>query len=235
MSEKEKIIHLNVVRIIMLTRLVLSVVSVVFIVGASSAKAEEGIYLSGLAGVSLYEDSNSSGSGLSVSNDFQPGYAVAGALGYLYGNGFRAEVELSHRSADIGDFNTVSAGGTAIALGNSVNESGSVSATSVLFNAGYEMATSTGFTPYVLGGVGVAHINVDNARVNGVLLSDSSDSVLAYQVGVGSLYKLTAHTSLDLSYRFFDTENPSLRDSSGAKFESELQTHNVMLGMRYRF
>ncbi|HAE01044.1 MAG TPA: hypothetical protein DCL95_14055 [Rhodospirillaceae bacterium] len=219
----------------MMVRYVLGVVSTLMCFGISSAKADEGIYLSGLAGVSLYEDSESQGGGLSVTNDYQPGYAVSGALGYLYENGLRAEVELSHRSADIADFNSVSAGGTTIALGNGIKGSGSVSATSLLLNAGYELETSTGFSPYVLGGLGVAHIDVNDARVNGVLLADSSDSVLAYQIGVGSMYKLTAHTSLDLSYRFFDTQDPELRDSSGANFESEMQTHNVMLGLRYRF
>jgi len=54
-----------------------------------------GMYASGYLGVSNFEDSNNQGAVLSVENEFDTGYALAGAVGYDYGNGFRLEGELS--------------------------------------------------------------------------------------------------------------------------------------------
>jgi opacity protein-like surface antigen len=208
-------------------------------IASVSAHAEsdfmEGVYIGGALGLSSFADSESEGGGVSVENSFDMGGAFAASVGKSFADGLRGEVEISYREADIDTFDAVSAGGTTINLGTGLNGDGSVSALAVLANVAYDFDTGTEFAPYLLGGIGLAQVTIDDARVAGVLLADDDDTVFAYQLGGGVAFDVSSELVLDAGYRFFSTADPSFTDSAGSSFDSELMTHNVMIGLRYSF
>jgi len=192
-----------------------------------------GMYASGYLGVSNFEDSNNQGAVLSVENEFDTGYALAGAVGYDYGNGFRLEGELSYRQADIDKFTTISAGGTSVSLGNGLAGSGDLGVFGLLANGAYDFDIGSDFRPYLMGGFGIAKVSVNDAKVLGVDLADDDDTVFAYQIGVGVNYAFYDGMAIDVGYRYFGTADPTLTDASGGEFDGEVSTHNFMIGMRF--
>ena len=66
-----------------------------------------------------------------------------------------------------------------------------------------------------------------------------TDTVLAYKVGGGLGYELTSHITLQVSYRFFKTNQLEFngRDDEGnvVRATSDLQGHLFEVGARYRF
>lgn len=215
--------------------LTIAVFSAFAFLASVQAEAADNYYVSGHVGGSWFGGSESTGGGLSIENDFDMGYALAGAIGYRFGNGFRAEGEISYRQADIDTFNSVSAGGTSITLGDGLAGDGDVSAFGFMANGAYDFNTGNAFTPYLMGGLGFANVSVNNAKVVNVLLADDSDVVFAYQIGAGVSYRFSDKMSVDASYRFMGTADPKFTDSAGGEFESELTTHTVMIGLRYDF
>ena len=218
-----------------LSRIAASLFAVGVLAGATQARAGEGVYVSGHVGGSWFEDADNKGEALSVKNSFSSGYVLTGALGYEFGNGFKAEGEISYRMADIDSFKSANAGGTAVSLGSGIDGDGDVSVFGFMANGAYEYELDGGFKPYAIAGFGLANVSINNAKVGGVLLADDDDTVFAYQFGAGIAYELNENVSVDLSYRYFATSDPTFKDAAGDSFDSELSTHNVMLGLTYKF
>jgi len=75
--------------------LVMAIFALVFITTSAQA-ADKGMYVSGIAGLSLVPKLDQEISGIRVfETDFDPGIKIAGALGYDFG-AFRAEVEIGY-------------------------------------------------------------------------------------------------------------------------------------------
>lgn len=184
----------------------------------------EGIYVG--AGVGAHKPQNSSVSqgGQSTSVGLKTGLAGAAAVGYAFGNGLRAELELAHRRSNV---STAVAGQTA---------SGSLDATSLMINGLYDIATGTSFVPYLGAGVGGARVRANNI---GALTSGASanggDNVFAYQGIAGVDYHVDANWALGASYRYFATQKADVSASTGAKAGVPFRDHAVLLGMRWNF
>lgn len=103
----------------------------------------------------------------------------------------------------------------------------------MLFNSYVDMHNSTGFTPYVGAGAGVAFIS---AEVKGMGLSSSgSYTVPAGQVGLGCSYSFNENIALDVGYRFVLMGNvETLCDSIQLNLRRNYM-HQVMLGLRITF
>ena len=63
---------------------------------------------------------------------------------------------------------------------------------------------------------------------------DESDTVFAYQAGVGLGYKIAEKTLLNLSYRYFATNDPELDDGVD-RVTAEFLSHNVFVGIVQEF
>ena len=57
--------------------------------------------------------------------------------------------------------------------------------------------------------------------------------VFAYQGGAGVAIEITPMISAEVSYRYFATLDPEFRDSTGATFDTEYRTHNVLLVLKF--
>ena len=207
---------------------------------AISPQAHADWYVSGNVGATQITDSDLSESGTGISAegelDFDTGYGVNGALGYGW-NDFRFEGEISYRQADIDSLtvDSVTVGNIAVTSLGTFPVDGDVSSLGFMANGWYDFDTGTDWVPFVGGGVGTAQINADIGSVASIPVNfDESDWVFAYQAGAGIGYNLSATATVQLGYRFFGTSDPEF-ESAGVTDEAEFHSHNIEVGVRFRF
>lgn len=225
----------------------------------SAHAGQEGLYMGGLFGRTFATDTEIQGDDFTYKNEFDTGYVFGGTAGYDFGSGLRLEGEVSYRDVSIDKFLSVSGAGAkslikAIvedypqatkaagykASDDSLSSSrfsadGSVFALSGMVNAAYGFDAFYGFKPYAMAGAGLARVSLDNAKLAGNKLADDHDVVFAYQAGLGVAYELTDVVTIDLGYRYFATAKPSMKNVDGKKFDFKFHTHNVVLGLRFKF
>jgi opacity protein-like surface antigen len=198
---------------------------------ASVADAAEGWYVSGQPGGSFLSDAaldDPTGIlvALGTEVEFEPGFSVAGSVGYGFDIGVRVETEVNYAKNDIDQFEI---------LGLSLDADGDVSVIGFMAKAFYDLDTGGPWKPYAGGGVGAATISVNDAAILGIAFADDGDTVFAWQVGGGVGYEVAPVWILSLDYRFFATADPDFNAVGGGPFSSEYESHWVSVGMRYTF
>lgn len=158
------------------------------------------------------------------------GSAVFGwelAPGNPVGQG-RVELEYTRRSNQLD---------TVKLVGGSFPGEGDIKADSLMINffGVYPDNDKKRWTPYFGLGVGAARIEASSLKISGQPLATGSDTVLAYQIGIGVDYVLTKYLALDLGYRFFNSLRPELTESNGQKFKMDYLSHNLVFGLRVGF
>ncbi|MGD0585870.1 MAG: outer membrane beta-barrel protein [Oryzomonas sp.] len=165
---------------------------------------------------------------------FDSGVSIGGAGGFDFGF-IRLEGELSYKEADI---NSIS-DNTGANRYRDIN--GNLGALAFMTNAFFDFHNYTPVTPYVGVGIGFATLHMSNTFATdqnnnrNLMYPRDDDTVFAYQLGAGLDIALNRRFSLDLGYRYFNTDWASFsRDqltSSGVRFES----HNATVGFRTKF
>jgi len=199
------------------------------------ASAAEEWYGNLSAGVSLMDDADSSGRLLTLSNSFDAGPVVLGSVGWNSGKSWRLEGEVSYRKNDLSTFDSVAVAGLGAATGLNLAAAGDVTSFGFLLNAAYDFNTGSNWTPYLMAGIGFAHIKVNDAKIVNVRVADDSDTVFAYQIGAGIDYKIGDKWSVGLSYRYFAAADPSFTAVDRTEFDSEYSTHNILAGVTLKF
>jgi opacity protein-like surface antigen len=172
---------------------------------------------------------NTVGGGIFVGYDFYPAHQVP----------VRAEIEYAIRT----NMNTTwdaDFGGASTELEAKWNLQ------TLFFNLYYDFHNSTNFTPYIGAGVGIGFIDNKydlSVSVPGVGSADlgsvsKTNSVFAWNVGLGCSYAFNENFSADLAYRFVGLgENKTTKTIWGA--ERELKTspyaNEISLGLRFTF
>jgi OOP family OmpA-OmpF porin len=200
-----------------------------------------GPYLRAEGGWSHENDMKGQGStGLNFNSKEDDGFMAGGAAGWKFGQ-LRAELGLDFSGHDVSSIHVNSDGGlgarlhTASLNGASASPSGSVHIVDGMVNAAWDFRTGTPFVPYIGIGVGIAHVSLDSFAVAGRPLSNSSDTVFAYQPMVGVRYHVTDAIAVGAEYRYFATVDPSFKDSTGVKFHGRIESHNVLANLSYFF
>lgn len=211
-------------------------VAVAFPVSASAQ--EPGFYVGLGGGLNLLSDSDFDILGsVNVDNDYDPGFVISGTAGYDFGNvwkygGLRGEAELSYRENDIDTHNVAALGG------DQPGSTGEASTMAIMLNALHDFETGTRFRPYLGGGVGFAWNDLDNYGIRAVPnVLDDDDSGFAWQLIAGVGYDLTDNVVIAADYRYFST-NADVTSSAATGSQSndvDLDSHSVMLSVRYRF
>ena len=188
--------------------------------------ADRGMYVSGNFGIGLLSDAENNQSGTILESSFDLGYNASGAIGYDFGS-FRAEAEVAYH---LNDVDTVSAGGV------SATGDGTVSALSLMANGYYDFGSRKSLlVPYLGLGVGFAMVDADES-VLGTQFVDDSATVFAYQFMAGVGFNISRNTTLTAGYRYFAASDPEFDVASGGgTFDSEYQTHEVIVGVRFAF
>ena len=207
---------------------------------ASVADAAEGWYVSGRAGGSLVSDASLDDptgilAALNTEVEFDPGFSVAGSVGYGFDIGVRVEAEVNFAKNDLDE---ISVDGTVfgVTVTAAAPMEGDVTTTAFMANAFYDLDTGGPWKPYAGGGIGLAIVSVNDAEILGIPVVDDDDTVFAWQVGGGVGYEITPAWILSLDYRFFATADPDFIDLTGlVPFSMEYDSHRIGVGVRYTF
>ena len=185
--------------------------------GAANAQ----FYVSGSAGYLQERDLDVTSGGTTGTFEFDPGAAINLAVGYKLPVGLRLEGELGYARSSL---DKLKVGGTSVPF------TGDIDIFTATANAFYDFNTGTAFTPYVGGGIGVAHQDVGTvtAPTLGVAFAggDSTDFVWLIEAGVS--YALNRNFSIVPAYRFMQIQD----GGSGADDSS---FHVFKIGLRYSF
>jgi opacity protein-like surface antigen len=215
--------------------LLLCLATVVMVgLSASLSLAAVGPYLTLQGGATWLEDADIDFDGIpssdfSIEAEFDTGVNAGVAVGFDYGQA-RLEAEFVYRQNDFDKF-------TGHDFGDAFEDraDGDISATSMMVNAYWDLPTGGPMTPYLGGGVGFANVSWNEVEDEGLEVVDDDDNVFAYQLAAGIAFEVGPNLALDLGYRYFATEDPELEDNFGDDFETEYNSHNATLGLRFMF
>ena len=104
---------------------------------------------------------------------------------------------------------------------------------SLFLNAYYDIDTGTKFTPYVGGGIGYAKIE-GSMSMPGMNISED-DTNFAWQLGAGVAYAVNKNISVDFGYRYTDMGDLTANIYPTEKFKIDVDSHELLLGVRYTF
>lgn len=208
---------------------------------STSAQAADDWYVSGGAGLSILSDSDIkdtvTGVGSADGNvSYDNGFALTGAVGKSFGD-FRVEGELSYRKNDLDTLTitSVTLAGQTFAGSASAKLTGDQSTLGFMANGYYDFNNDSSWTPFVMGGAGMARHNLDVKSVGGVATTyDETDTVFAYQMGVGVGYAVTEKADVTLQYRLFGTADATYDDGTD-KIEGDYLNHSIMVGFTHAF
>ena len=163
------------------------------------------------------------------------GFAIEAAVGVTYNEILRLELAPSYRRASIDD------GEVPDFPLFPEDRDGDLSTINLMANVLVEPRVDR-FRPYVGGGVGFGILMLDvSAVADGAKqkLSDDTTTTLAAQAMAGIGYEVTENIMITAGYAYvinfgaeFDIENNA---GGGTLDTDEIESHNVMLGLRYSF
>lgn len=192
---------------------------------ALSSSCFAGAYFAGNIGIVAVEDAGITdplltAEGLSnVEASFDNGVGLSLAAGSTITDVIRAEAEFSYRKNDLDSISATYLGTSA-----TIPVNGEVESMTLMGNVFADIKTNSIVTPFV--GLGVGYSRVD-MELEG---ESEDDMVFAYQLILGTGFKINDATTIDVSYRYFATADP---DFDGT--EAEYATHNFMAGVRINF
>jgi len=190
---------------------------------AGSCFAES--YFAGNVGFVSVSDAAVTDSGLATAGitnaefSFDNGVGLSLAVGSRISDVIRAEGEFSYRKNDM---DTLSA--NYMGMPGSIPVNGEIESMTLMGNFFADIDTNSAVTPFIGAGIGFS-------KVDGELEGDSEDdTVFAYQLILGTGFKVNDVTNIDVSYRYFATADPEFDGT-----EVEYATHNFMAGVRLTF
>ena len=185
------------------------------------APASAQFYITGNIGYTSAADLDVESGGVDGEFKFDGGIAANVAAGYRFPFGLRLELEGGYNQIDLDKLRI---------LGTSVKLGGEIDILTATANAFYDINTGTMFTPYVGGGLGVAHQDAGRVTVPalGVTVDagDSTNFTWFLEGGVG--IKVANSFSIVPSYRYMSIV-------SNSDDTDDLQLHIFRLGARFSF
>jgi len=181
---------------------------------STTAYSAEGPYVGGNIGAAILSNADVTDPNGNGSLQTNTGGALGVAVGYDYGNNIRAELEIAYQKND------------------SSNLTGDTSSTALLLNGYYNLTSEGAFTPFMSGGLGFAKVEMNDVNVprSGIPRLNNSDTVFAYQLGLGIGYAVNKKVTVDVKYRYFATSDANV-DAATAEYRS----NNIYIGVRVGF
>ncbi|MFP4008074.1 MAG: outer membrane protein [Spirulinaceae cyanobacterium] len=133
------------------------------------------------------------------------------------------------------------AGGQVNIPAATVEASGSISTTSLLFNAYYDIETESNFEPYIGAGVGVSWASANNLSAtypgtNTTFAIDDTAFGVVYQFMGGVAYYFNPQTAVTVGYRYLGVPERTFSAGTFGELKADgLGVHNLEVGIRYMF
>lgn len=147
--------------------------------------------------------------------EFNTGYAVGGALGYMIDN-YRFEGEMSYMASDMDTY-------------DSTPSDAEINILTFLANGYLDFDTGNPMTPYITAGIGASRIEISEPGY-----ADEDDTVFAYQIGAGLRYALSEMVTLDCRYLYMGSQDMEVSEGNNTA-EIEIANHSLILGLRVNF
>ena len=177
------------------------------------AAENKGTYISARFGWATTRDASATNTGADGEMSFESRFALVGAVGYDFGK-YRVEGEVFDAYSEVDDYST----------GGSVYKAtdGTIDSIGLMVNGYIEFENQTAFTPYVMAGLGLEYVELNDLVLQGgpviaSLANDPDDTVWAFQFGGGVDYYIKESFSLNISYQYHWTED---LDYYGAELEN---------------
>jgi len=189
---------------------------------AMPAKAElfDDMYISAATGITITSDADFKDSSDTGHIEIDNSVNLSLALGKSINENIRAEIEVSHRNADLENLTVDGLGSAAI--------DGDFKTTAVLLNSYYDFNPNDKFSPYVSAGIGFARH--DGELTGGAITTSADDTVFAYQIGAGASYDIADAASIFGGYRYLGSSEADLDG-----LDAEYDAHELRVGVRYGF
>ncbi len=159
--------------------------------------------------------------GAPVNIDQDDSWMGAARLGYRLSPHWRVELEGAYRPGEIPESTTL-------------NE-GDFEVWSLMGNVIVDLIPDGDLSPFVGVGAGIAAAQIDNVTPAGLVL-DSSDAVWAWQAIAGVTAKATDRINVDLTYRYFQTDDFEFENAGTAgPLSGKFNDQSVTVGIRYSF
>jgi OOP family OmpA-OmpF porin len=168
----------------------------------------------------------------SAKGEFKTGWDINGFAGYHVNDYLAGELDLDYGSFD---YDKITGNVTGVAINAPI--SGSVDSFLGIANLVATPLGRAGFSPYIGGGVGLAHFDATVNSVGGVAVgSSSSDTDFAADIVVGLDVPLSNRLSLGARYRFLWVNSGSTTTSDGVTTkEGNLTAHLMTANATFRF
>jgi len=179
----------------------------------AQAQAENGMYVKGNVGYFMAEDLDFDIAGTSIEEvDTENGLLVIGAIGKSISKNIDIEAEFSYRNASMGHADFA--------------DNGLIDVKTLMLNGIYHFGSGQ-TKPYLGTGIGVGWVD----------LGELSDTAVAYQFLAGVERDVSKKISILLGYRFLGTSDieDNTRVTQGLDISTNLDSHNVELGVKYSF
>jgi opacity protein-like surface antigen len=170
----------------------------------------------------------------------KPGVAVLGlGAGYKFDQNMRSDFTLNYLTNSTVKY---SASQDVAANKYSLSAKAKLTVFSAMINGYYDItALSEMFTPYVGAGIGFSVINY---KISGQRSTDNvkdrdysgkiAGRTFAYQVGAGTLVKISDGVDFKIGYRFVDNGKAKVKSLSGAAItEHNFRTHQIVAGLQF--
>ncbi len=163
--------------------------------------------------------------------NFSVGPAVTGAVGYAFGNSWRAEFELGYRNSPAKDL-TLPSGAV---VGGSTTLQANVSAYTYMANALYDFDLApygyARWVPHVGGGIGAVNLQPNRAPAT---------TVFGGQAIAGVEYVVTPNLLFGLDYRYIGTTSAGFTFTQdavtvGRTVNTSFNDHAVLFTLRWKF
>jgi opacity protein-like surface antigen len=175
---------------------------------AAVTKKRSGFYLGLDSGLSKISGTTDSFFSTGESLKFDDTALIGGALGYRFSPYWRVEANASRRSTNV---DTI----------DGAQSSGELIASSYILNAYFDLDTGHPFSPYIGAGLGVGSYKIEATEID-----DTDDDTLNFNVMIGLNYTVNEHVEAHLEYRSL-----SMSDI----FDTDIQIHEIVVGLRYTF
>ncbi|MFO1104704.1 MAG: outer membrane beta-barrel protein [Amaricoccus sp.] len=200
-----------------------SVVALLAGAGIANAQTASNFYLKGFGGFTFPSNDNTTVrlDGTNVRKDYElnydTGYTLGVAGGYLVSPSLAVELEYAYRNADLKS-----------------DIGGHTSANSLMANAIYRfnpMGVNGEWQPYAGMGIGAGNVDVASDEQGDF----QKHGLFAYQLIGGVAYNVTPQLALDGELRWFQTQTDQVTHDGVTADSIGLSTFDVLLGATYHF